>query len=90
MESVTGIGIIIGMCVLVLFIVLFRRKMEFVLNFLIRSLFGLVGIFFVNQLMIMEGINLEVGMNLFTLLTSGILGFPGVIMLYGVVACGLL
>ena len=90
MESITGISIIIGMCVLVLFIVLFRRKMEFILNFLIRSLFGLVGIFFVNQLMIMEGINVEVGMNLFTLLTSGILGFPGVIMLYGVVACGLL
>ena len=80
----TGVFVIIGMCMIVLSIVAFRRKMEFVINFILRSVTGTAAIYFVNLLLSGQNIPIEVGINPVSFLTSGTLGIPGVILLYGV------
>ena len=54
-------------------------KTSFLINFI-----GLI--FFVNQYLEYRGISLRVGLNGISFLTSGILGVPGVAMLYGILA----
>lgn len=41
-------------------------------------------IFFVNEFLGAQGISVQVGLNPWTVLTSGILGTPGVALLYGI------
>lgn len=84
MENKIGALAIIGMCVVVLSIVAFRRKAEFIMNFLMRAVFGTIGIYMINQILIQQGIAMIVGINPTTIVTSGILGFPGVVLLYGI------
>ena len=43
-------------------------------------------IFFINQYLEYKGISLSVGLNGISFLTSGLLGIPGVAMLYGILA----
>lgn len=57
-----------------------------VVNFMIRAILGMGLIFFVNQYLEANGISLCVGLNGISFLTSGILGIPGVAMLYGMLA----
>ena len=52
-------------------------------NFFVRSVTGIALIFFVNEFLSLQGISVSVGMNPGTVLTSGILGVPGVALLYG-------
>ena len=53
-------------------------------NFVIRGIFGVCTIFFVNQILVMQEIPVMVGLNLCTFLTAGTLGIPGVGLLYGI------
>lgn len=55
-------------------------------KFLVRGILGIILVFFINQLLTYNGITLHVGVNEITFLTSGALGFPGVALLYGIVA----
>lgn len=84
MEKYFGFTIIIGMCVIVLAIVAFKRKSEFIINFIFRGIMGGITIYLMNQFLIWQQIDMTVGINPFTVLTSASLGFPGVILLYGV------
>lgn len=59
---------------------------SFVINFIIRAVLGMGLIFFVNQFLEVKGISMCVGLNGISFLTSGILGIPGVAMLYGILA----
>ncbi len=56
-----------------------------IVNFLIRALVGMALVFFVNEFISSHGIEVGVGMNAVTFLTSGTLGIPGVALLYGIV-----
>lgn len=56
-----------------------------IFNFFIRALIGMAIIFFVNYFLDSQGIEASVGMNGVSFLTSGILGVPGVALLYGIV-----
>lgn len=56
-----------------------------IFNFFIRALVGMAIIFFVNYFLDSQGIEASVGMNGVSFLTSGILGVPGVALLYGIV-----
>ena len=56
--------------------------MERILNVLMRGILGTIAIYFINSLLEGAGISLGVGVNAFTVLTSGILGFPGLLALY--------
>ena len=84
MDIQTGAYMIIFMCVLILCIAALRRKAEFLINILLRSVTGTAVIYFVNQILTTQHIQTMVGVNPISVLTSGILGLPGVALLYGI------
>ena len=86
MEKGTGVLVIAGACLLILFMVMVRRKVEFFLDFCLRAVMGGISIYGINLLLASWGISCSVGINLLSLLTSGILGFSGVSLLYAVAA----
>lgn len=55
-----------------------------IFNFVLRGIVGVVTIYFINTFLGTQGLLAQVGINQVTFLTSGILGFPGVALLYGV------
>lgn len=57
---------------------------EWFLNTVLRSIFGVIAIYFINAALANAGISLGVGINGVTVLTSGILGIPGLAALYGI------
>lgn len=60
------------------------RKAEWLLNGCLRSVLGAIFIYFVNGILRKQGIDVGLGINEITLLTCGILGFPGLAALYGI------
>lgn len=58
--------------------------MEKVINVCMRSILGIIAMYFINSALSKAGISLGVGINAITVLTSGILGFPGLVALYGI------
>ena len=54
-------------------------------NFMIRAVIGMALIFFINQYVIPPESSINVGLNAVSFLTSGMLGIPGVGLLYGIV-----
>lgn len=80
---ISGI-MIAAACVLVLLIGAFRRKKEWIINFIFRAVTGTVAMFFLNGFFVSKGVAIAIGINPVTVLTSGVLGFPGLIMLYGI------
>ena len=61
-----------------------ERQPHTMINFFVRVILGIAMIFFVNEFLEFENIAVRVGMNPLTLLTSGVLGTPGVALLYGI------
>lgn len=61
-----------------------NRKPPFFINFIIRAILGMGLIFFANQYFDYRNIEVSVGLNLISFLTSGMLGIPGVGLLYGI------
>lgn len=84
MEKYIGTILIVTACAVVLLIGAIRRKSEWLLNIILRGVLGTLTIYFVNTTLAGAGISLGVGINPVTVLTSGILGFPGVLALYGI------
>ena len=62
-----------------------EKGIEIIVNFIVRAVIGVAVIFFVNQFLDSQKIPVAVGENLLSFLTSGILGLPGVALLYGIV-----
>lgn len=87
MDEMTSFGMIAGILGLILFIALLKQRAQLLLQFLVRLALGAVCIFFTNDFLKNQGILLEVGLNPATLLTVGILGFNGFVLLYGILAC---
>lgn len=83
-DHTMGMAALVVICVIVLFMGIMKRKMEALLNVLMRSILGTIAIYFVNGALAGVGISLGVGINPLTVLTSGILGFPGLVAIYGV------
>ena len=84
MERFDGMAVILGVCVIVLLIGAFGRKIEWIINFILRAVMGTIGIYFVNSFLVARQISVAVGINPMTVLTSGVLGFPGLVVLYGI------
>lgn len=57
---------------------------EILLTVIMRGILGVIAIYFVNSTLESMGICSGVGINALTGLTCGILGFPGVLALYGI------
>ncbi len=84
MTNQIGTILIIGVCAIALLIGAMRKKAEWLLNFVLRVVLGTLAIFLINGGMLRLGMESQVGLNAVTVLTSGILGFPGLALLYGI------
>ncbi|MDE7251493.1 MAG: pro-sigmaK processing inhibitor BofA family protein [Acetatifactor sp.] len=83
MGNETGVLLITVACGTVLLIGVMRKRVEWLLNVFMRGILGTVGMYFINSALATAGISLGVGINAVTVLTSGILGLPGLVALYG-------
>lgn len=79
-----GTGAVVAVCLLVVLFGAMRKKMEWLLNVIMRSILGIIAMYFINQALAEAGLFLGVGINPVTVLTSGILGFPGLMALYAI------
>ena len=61
-----------------------KHLMDLLVGFAVRAFVGAVIIYFVNQFLMSKGIMTNVGINPLTMATSGTLGVPGVVLLYGI------
>lgn len=84
MVNTGGAAAIIAVCLIVLAIGAMGQKVEWLINFIFRAVMGTVGIFVINYMLAERQMQVAVGINPLTVLTSGILGFPGVAVLYGI------
>ena len=73
--AVTGIVLLIGVL---------KYKSGIVLKVIVQMILGGVSIYFVNYVLAQKGIPTIIAINPLTLLTSGILGFPGVFLLFAI------
>ncbi|MEE1314640.1 MAG: pro-sigmaK processing inhibitor BofA family protein [Faecalimonas sp.] len=55
-------------------------------KFFFRAIIGVLFILCINAILTYCGLSLSVGINPLTVLTSGVLGLPGVGLLYGILA----
>ncbi len=83
-NRTSGMLALVAVCAVVLFMGVIKKRSEWLLNILMRSILGTIAIYFVNGALAGAGIDLGVGINPVTVLTSGILGFPGLLAIYGV------
>ena len=84
MEQTTGMTSILIVCALVLFIIFTKEKLGFLVRILSRGvIYGLL-LFGINQALPYFGIAPLFGINPVTVLTTAILGFPGVFLLFAV------
>ena len=87
MNDMYAAGILIFVCILVLLIGSMKKIGDIVVSFLVRAVLGLITIYFCNEACTYFGLErIAVGMNVLSGLTCGVLGFPGVALLYGVMA----
>ena len=82
-ENMLGATAVVVICGAVLIMGIMKRKMEWLLNIFMRSILGTIAIYFINDGLAVMGIELGVGINPITVLTSGILGLPGLAAIYG-------
>ena len=83
MGNSTAIMFIILVCMALVLFCAVRKKWEWLLNVVMRSVLGAIAIYFINMGLGFLGFFPGIGVNVITVLTSGILGFPGVLVLYG-------
>lgn len=90
METEQGMICIAGVCAFILLIAGWQKRTAVLKHFFLRLVTGMVIIFTVNVIMERTGIDVKVGINPISIFTAGVLGFPGVAMLYGIAGCRLL
>lgn len=82
-ESMIFIAII-AICVLLILYGLIKHRFDMLVNFGLRIVAGVLGIYIANNLLGKFGMALDVGINGTTTLTVGLLGIPGFLLVYGV------
>lgn len=61
-----------------------KNKTEILLNFLLRAIFGMIAVFLINSFLRDKGLQGSIGINPLSFVTSGLLGIPGIALLYGI------
>ena len=84
MDTEKSMLVIVAICAAVLLIGFLRQKAEIILNFIVRAVLGVVGIYGANMLLAQMGITASVGINAISVLTVGTLGTGGFGLLYGI------
>ena len=67
-----------------------EKGVRIIVNFFVRVVVGIALVFFFNDFMSLQLFHVQVGINPITVLSSGILGVPGVALLYGISFYGIL
>jgi inhibitor of the pro-sigma K processing machinery len=75
---------VVMVCMALLLSALIKRRTEWLLNVVMRAILGTLAMYLLNSRLAKAGILLPIGINPATVLTSGILGFPGFLALYGI------
>ena len=83
-DKFIGFIIMLSALAVVLLIGALKKRAEWLLTFLFRGVVGTVMIYFINLAIVSNNMGFEIGINPVTVLTTGILGFPGVLLLYGI------
>ena len=84
MNHNLGMIAIVIICVALVLLAAIKRKAEWLLNLVMRSILGTLAIYFINGGLSVLGYSLGIGLNAITVLTSVILGIPGLLALYGI------
>ena len=84
MNHNLGMIAIVIICVVLVLLAAIKRKAEWLLNLVMRSILGTLAIYFINGGLSVLGYSLGIGLNAITVLTSAILGIPGLLALYGI------
>jgi len=84
MSDYSGILWIAGVLGIVLFMGMLKSRAEWIINFLFRGVVGMLGIYFINMLLSSSVPEVRMGYNLLTFLISGLLGLPGIALIYGI------
>ncbi len=82
-----GEGIVIAGVIVISILLLFvsiRKNSSLIINFVLRGILGTIAIYLTNEALMWQEIGCFVGINPLTVLTSASLGFPGVLLLYGI------
>lgn len=82
MESIV-FAAIIAICVVFIGVCIIKRRPDLIVNFVLRACVGTAGIYLLDLVLGLGGYKITVGVNAFTVLSNGLLGLPGFIMLYG-------
>lgn len=61
-----------------------KEQSFFLIDIIVRAIVGIGLIFFINQYLSYKQIEIAVGVNPLSALISGVLGIPGVALLYGI------
>ena len=83
-QKYVSMAVILGVCFLVLFLIFFRNRAMWLVNCMLRMAVGALTIYLCNMWMDERHILGKVGLNPISLLTSALLGIPGVAGLYGI------
>ena len=81
MESSESIMLMIVICVGFMLFVVFSKPIKYVLKVLLRGGVGIIGIYILNFVTASMGVSL--GLNFLTFFVTGVLGIPGLLLLYG-------
>lgn len=82
MESII-LAIIIVICIVFIGVCIIRRRPDLIVDFVLRACVGTAGIYLLDFVLGFAGYQINVGVNVFTILSNGLLGLPGFILLYG-------
>lgn len=73
---------IVGVGIALLIIAFIKHKMEWFVNYVLRVVLGVVGIYTINSILRMNAIDCFVGLNSFNVFMVAILGIPGFALVY--------
>jgi inhibitor of the pro-sigma K processing machinery len=79
----TILTIIIIACLALIAACIVKKRVDLVFDFLLRACVGTAGIYLLDFILNISGFQIFVGVNTFTVLSNGLLGLPGFILLYG-------
>jgi inhibitor of the pro-sigma K processing machinery len=83
MEKIILAGIII-ICISFIGFCLIRRRPDLLIDFALRACVGTAGVCLLDFVLKSQGYHFTVGVNGITVLSNGLLGLPGFILLYGI------
>lgn len=82
MESII-LAVIIVICLVLNIVCVAKKRPDLIVDFLLRACVGTAAIYLFDFLLAIVGYQIRVGVNEFTILSNGLLGLPGFILLYG-------